>query len=155
MLFRSIIDNDSTGLITVVDNASTTLDTIPSGGVDQWVLLSNGTSAGTWIAYSQVPSSFDFGTNIASFGNAPITNATWNGNPIPYNYGGTTLTTFGAANNAIYSTSSSALTAGTLPIAAGGTGNTTGQAASVANALTMNNSGTGRSEEHTSELQSH
>jgi Chaperone of endosialidase len=36
--------------------------------------------------------------------------------------GGTGLTGFTAANNAIYSTSSSALTAGTLPVAAGGTG---------------------------------
>ena len=36
--------------------------------------------------------------------------------------GGTNLTTFTAANNALYSTSSNALTAGTLPIAAGGTG---------------------------------
>ena len=44
-------------------------------------------------------------------------------------YGGTGLTGFTAANNAIYSTSSSALTAGTLPIAAGGTGQTTASAA--------------------------
>lgn len=36
--------------------------------------------------------------------------------------GGTNLTTFTAANNAIFSTSSSVLTAGTLPVAAGGTG---------------------------------
>jgi len=36
-------------------------------------------------------------------------------------YGGTGLTSFTAANNAIYSTSSSVLTAGTLPVAAGGT----------------------------------
>lgn len=43
--------------------------------------------------------------------------------------GGTGLTTFTAANNAIYSTSSSALTAGTLPIAAGGTGQATASAA--------------------------
>lgn len=43
--------------------------------------------------------------------------------------GGTGLTTFTAANNAIYSTSSSALTAGTLPIAAGGTGATTASTA--------------------------
>ena len=40
-------------------------------------------------------------------------------------YGGTGLTTFTAANNAVYSTSSSALTAGTLPLLAGGTGATT------------------------------
>jgi hypothetical protein len=39
--------------------------------------------------------------------------------------GGTNLTTFTAANNAIYSTSASALTAGTLPVTAGGTGVTT------------------------------
>jgi len=39
--------------------------------------------------------------------------------------GGTGLTTFTAANNAIYSTSASALTAGTLPVAAGGTGRAT------------------------------
>ena len=38
--------------------------------------------------------------------------------------GGTGLTGFGAANNAIYSTSSTALAAGTLPVAAGGTGAT-------------------------------
>ena len=41
------------------------------------------------------------------------------------NRGGTGLSTFTAANNAIYSTSSSALTAGTLPVLAGGTGATT------------------------------
>jgi hypothetical protein len=39
--------------------------------------------------------------------------------------GGTNLTGFTAANNAIYSTSASALTAGTLPVTAGGTGVTT------------------------------
>ena len=39
--------------------------------------------------------------------------------------GGTGLTGFTSANNAIYSTSSSALTAGTLPVLAGGTGVTT------------------------------
>lgn len=38
--------------------------------------------------------------------------------------GGTGLTGFTASNNALYSTSSSALAAGTLPVAAGGTGQT-------------------------------
>ena len=41
---------------------------------------------------------------------------------LPTANGGTALTTFTAANNALYSTSSSVLTAGTLPVAAGGTG---------------------------------
>jgi len=44
---------------------------------------------------------------------------------LPTSNGGTGLTGFTAANNAIYSTSSSALTAGTLPVVAGGTGVTT------------------------------
>ena len=44
---------------------------------------------------------------------------------LPVANGGTNLTTFTAANNAIYSTSASALTAGTLPVTAGGTGVTT------------------------------
>lgn len=44
--------------------------------------------------------------------------------PVATTLGGTGLTTFTAANRAIYSTSSSALTAGTLPVAAGGTGAT-------------------------------
>ena len=54
-----------------------------------------------------------------------ITAGTWNGSTIGTGYGGTGLTTFTAANNAIYSTSSSALIAGTLPVLAGGTGVTT------------------------------
>lgn len=52
--------------------------------------------------------------------------------PVATNLGGTGLTTFTAANNAIYSTSASALTAGTLPITAGGTGATTDSGARTA-----------------------
>ena len=47
------------------------------------------------------------------------------GGVLSASYGGTGLTTLTAANNALYSTSASALTAGTLPVAAGGTGSTT------------------------------
>ena len=116
------IDNDSTGTVTLIDNSSATLDTIVSGAVDLIVLLDNSTSAGTWVGYSYIPDTYDFGTNTASFGNATISNAVWNGTTIASGYGGTGLTTFTAANNALYSTSAGALTAGTLPAAAGGTG---------------------------------
>lgn len=51
---------------------------------------------------------------------------------VPSSVGGTGLTTFGAANRAIYSTSASALTAGTLPVAAGGTGGTSASTARAA-----------------------
>ncbi len=46
--------------------------------------------------------------------------------------GGTNLSTFGAADRALYSTSASVLTAGTLPIAAGGTGATSQSTARTA-----------------------
>ena len=119
------IANNSTGSVTIKDSASTTLDTTVTGGTSVLVLTANGTSAGTWVAYSYVPSSYDFSASTANFGNATITNAVWNGTTIASGYGGTGLTTFTAANNALYSTSSSALAAGTLPVAAGGTGATT------------------------------
>jgi hypothetical protein len=63
-----------------------------------------------------------WGTNALNLGSTVITGGTWNGGTIPTGYGGTGLTTFTAANNALYSTSGSALAAGTLPVAAGGTG---------------------------------
>ena len=63
-----------------------------------------------------------WGTNALALGSTVITGGTWQGGTIGTAYGGTGLTTFSAANYALYSTSSSALTAGTLPTAAGGTG---------------------------------
>lgn len=123
--FAFTIANNSTGAVTVTDNASATLDTAVTGGTAIMVLLDNSTVAGTWQAYSYLPSSYDFSTSTANFGTATITNATWNGTTIATGYGGTGLTGFTAANNALYSTGASTLTAGTLPVAAGGSGATT------------------------------
>jgi hypothetical protein len=120
-----IIDNSSTQSITITDGATTTIDTAVAGSLTYIYLISNSTLAGTWAKNHFLPSSYDFGASTANFGAASITNATWTGNTIATGYGGTGLTTFTAANNAIYSTSSSALAAGTLPTAAGGTGITT------------------------------
>lgn len=117
--------NNSSGVLTVKDNASTTIDTVPSGAVVQIGATSIATSAGSWSAYSFLPGSYDFNSTTATFNNATISSAVWNGTTIASGYGGTGLTTFTAANNALYSTSSSALAAGTLPVAAGGTGVTT------------------------------
>ena len=120
-----IFDNNSTGLLTITDGATGAIDVIPAGGVDYIFLIANGTVAGTWSRSALLPSTYNFNITSADFGAATLSNGVWNGTPIAYNYGGTTLTTFVAANNAIYSTSASALTAGTLPVLAGGTGVTT------------------------------
>lgn len=116
--------NNSSGVLTVTNNASATLDTIPSGGIAQLGATSIATSAGSWGIYSFLPGSYNFNNTSATFNNAAISSAEWNGTVIAPTYGGTGLSSFGAADYALYSTSSSALTAGTLPVAAGGTGST-------------------------------
>lgn len=124
-----VFNNNATGTLTLKDYAAATIGTITSGGAVELVLLANGTVAGTWDVHGYLPEAVTWGTNALNLGSTVITNGTWNGGTIGTGYGGTGLTTFFAANNAIYSTSSSALTAGTLPIAAGGTGATTASAA--------------------------
>jgi hypothetical protein len=103
-----IFDNDSSGTLTVVDNASGPIETIPGGAASFVYLANNSTVAGTWRRHAFLPASYDFNATTANFGTATITNATWNGNTIGTAYGGTGLTTFGSANYALYSTSSSA-----------------------------------------------
>ena len=116
-----VFDNDSTGNLTVTDNAGATVDVVAAGGYSTVFLEANGTVAGTWGRFGMLPNEVNWGTNSADLGNSVITNAVWNGTPVASGYGGTGLTTFTSANNALYSTSSSALAAGTLPTAAGGT----------------------------------
>ena len=120
-----VFNNNATGTVTLQDYAAGAIGTITSGGAVELVLLSNGTTAGTWDVHGYLPEAVTWGTNALALGSTVITGGTWNGGTIPTGYGGTGLTTFTGANNALYSTSSSALVAGTLPIAAGGTGVTT------------------------------
>ena len=128
-----IFDNDSSGTMTIQDNAGGAVDTIQPGSIDYIFLEAGSTVAGSWSNYALIPDTYDFNTTTASFGNAAITNASWNGVAITSAYGGTGLTSFGSSNYALYSTSPSILTAGTLPVLAGGTGQTS--AANAFNAL--------------------
>jgi hypothetical protein len=115
-------NNNATGTLTIVNNASGAVGTIAPGGAAGIALLSNATVAGTWDVHAYIPENVTWGTNSLVLGSTVITGGTWQGGTIQPAYGGTGLTGFSAANNALYSTSSSALTAGTLPAAAGGTG---------------------------------
>jgi len=117
-------NNNATGTLTLVDSASGAIGTVAPGGAAAIALLSNATVAGTWDVHAYIPENVQWGTNSLALGSTVITGGTWNGGTIASGYGGTGLTTFTAANNALYSTSSSALAAGTLPIAAGGTAQT-------------------------------
>jgi hypothetical protein len=116
-----VFNNLATGTLTIQDYAAATIGTIPSGGAGAVFLTANPTVGGTWDLHGYLPEGVTFGTNSFNLGSAVITGGTWNGGTIGTAYGGTGLTSFSAANYALYSTSSSALTAGTLPVAAGGT----------------------------------
>jgi hypothetical protein len=119
-----VFNNNATGTLTLQDYATGSIGIITSGGAAELVLLANGTVAGTWDVHGFLPENVTWGTNALNLGSTVITNGTWQGGTIQSAYGGTGLTTFTGANNALYSTSSSALVAGTLPTAAGGTGST-------------------------------
>jgi len=120
-----VFNNNATGTLTLQDYATGPIGTITTGGAVELVLLANSTVAGTWDVHGFLPENVTWGTNALNLGSTVITGGTWNGGTIGTAYGGTGLTSFSAANYALYSTSSSALTAGTLPVAAGGTAATT------------------------------
>jgi hypothetical protein len=126
-----VFNNNATGTVTLQDYATGAIGTITSGGAVELVLISNSTVAGTWDVHGYLPEAVTWGTNALNLGTTVITNGTWNGGTIASGYGGTGLTTFTGANNALYSTSASALAAGTLPVAAGGTGATSATAYAV------------------------
>jgi hypothetical protein len=126
-----VFNNNSTGVLTLQNYSAGAIGTITAGGAVELVLLANGTVAGTWDVHGFLPENVTWGTNALALGSTVITGGTWNGGTIPTSYGGTGLTTFTAANNALYSTSASALAAGTLPVAAGGTGATSQTAYAV------------------------
>lgn len=77
------------------------------------VVAPAGTLTGTTLASNVVTSSL---TSVATIGTG-----VWQGTTIATAYGGTNLTSF-TSGGAVYATSTSALTTGTLPITAGGTG---------------------------------
>jgi hypothetical protein len=123
-----IFDNDSTGNMSVVDNASGAVATVVPGGSILVYLESSSTAAGNWGRYGFTPAAVQWGTNTLNLGTTVVTGGTWNGGTIGTGYGGTGLTTF-TSGGAVYATSTSSLTSGTLPITAGGTGATTASAA--------------------------
>ena len=144
-------NNQSSGTITVQNNSGTTIATLQSGSFIDVVLLSNATSTGTWDYHNVAPSNASWSTNTLNWSGS-YTNGTWNGNAIGVLYGGTGVTTSTGTTNVVLSNSPVLVTpnlgtpsfvslnngtnlplstgvTGTLPVANGGTGATTANAA--------------------------
>ena len=85
-------NNQSSGTIVVKNNSSTTVATIQSGGFVEVILLSNSIAAGSWDVHNFAPSNVSWSTNTFDYAGS-ITSATWNGNAVQVNRGGTGAST--------------------------------------------------------------
>ena len=94
-------NNQSSGAITVQNNSSTTVATINSGGYVTVVLLSNSSAAGSWDRHDSTPSNVSWSTNTLDYAGS-ITSASWNGNTIAINRGGTNGTATPTAGGIAY-----------------------------------------------------
>jgi hypothetical protein len=86
--------------------------------------LTNAEIDGNFVSLNnnKLEASWTGNTSIVTLGT--VTTGTWSATTIATNRGGTGLTSF-TSGKAVYATSTSALTTGTLPVTAGGTGLTT------------------------------
>jgi hypothetical protein len=148
----SFNNNQSSGAISVNNNSNTLIVSVPSGGYTTVVLLSNATAAGSWDRHDQSPANVSWSTNTFDYPNGSITNATWNGNTVAINRGGTGATSAASALTSLGA--QAALTsASPLALSQGGTGASTATAAltalgaqaalSSASPLAINSGGTG------------
>jgi hypothetical protein len=101
-------NNNATGTLTIVDNASGAVGTIAPGGAADIALLSNGTVGGTWDVHAYIPENVQWGTNSLALGSTVISGGTWQGGTIATGYGGTGLTSY-AAGDLLYYVSGTAL----------------------------------------------
>jgi hypothetical protein len=142
-------NNQSSGAISVNNNSDTLIASIPSGGFTAVSLLSNSIAAGSWERHEQAPSNVTWSTNTLDYPGS-ITSATWNGNAVAINRGGTGASTQQDALNNISGTQTAGyhfrsdgtnvslqpmsvadVTAGTLAVANGGTGAANGDDAAT------------------------
>ena len=124
-----VIDNDSTGTITLQDSAGGSLGNIVPGMAGYLYNENNSAATGNWSGYMYVPGAgpggqITWGTSGLSMGNQTITNSIWNGSTINVAYGGTNNTTY-TNGQIIYYDGSKLTSLANSGITAGSYGNTT------------------------------
>jgi hypothetical protein len=116
--------------------AITTRATTGTGATVKGAPLTNAEIDGNFISLNdnKLEATWTGNTSIVTLGT--VTTGTWSATTIATTRGGTGLTSF-TNGGAVYATSTSALTTGTLPIASGGTASTTASAARTALGLAI------------------
>jgi hypothetical protein len=126
----SFNNNQTSGAITVNNNSSTLVASIPSGGYVSLSLLDTTLAAGSWDRHDQAPANVSWSTNTFDYAGS-FTSGTWNGNTVQVNRGGTgaaTLTGYVKGNGTAAMTA-----AGSVPV-----GDLSGLGTGVATALAVN-----------------
>jgi hypothetical protein len=96
-------NNQSSGAITVNNNSNTLIVSVPSGGITRVDLLSNSIAAGSWDRHDLTPANVSWSTNTLDYPGS-ITSATWNGNAVAINRGGTNGTATPTSGAVAYGT---------------------------------------------------
>jgi len=111
-------NNQSSGAIIVNNNSNTLVVSVPSGGYTSVTLLDNTNAAGNWDRHDLSPANVIWSTNTFDYAGS-ITSATWNGNVVQHNRGGTGQSTYTDGQLLIGNSSGNTLSKATLT---GGTG---------------------------------
>jgi hypothetical protein len=108
-------NNQSSGTVVVRNNSATTVTTLQSGSYVEIILLSNATAAGSWDVHNQAPSNVSWSTNTLDYPGS-ITSATWNGNVVAINRGGTNSSSGAQATARLTGYTTTAAIAGTTTL---------------------------------------
>jgi len=111
-------NNQSSGAITVNNNSNTLVVSVPSGGYCEVILIDNTTAAGSWDRHFEAPANVSWSTNTFDYAGS-ITSATWNGNVVQPNRGGTGQSTYTDGQLLIGNTSGNTLSKSTLTAGTG------------------------------------
>ena len=112
-----ILDNDSTGNVTLLANGGGALGAAVPGMAAFIFCENNSTAAGSWSGYMFVPGAgpsgaVTWGTSGLNMGGGTLSGATWAGSTISMTYGGTGASLLPTAGASVYSTGTAlALTA--------------------------------------------
>ena len=118
----SFNNNQSSGAITVNNNSSTLVASIPSGGLVNVTLLSNAIAAGSWDIHTQAPSNVSWSTNTLTYPGS-YSSSTGNVTANSTTIGSSVGTVSTSSGNLTLNTANGTGSSGSIVVTAGANGN--------------------------------